>query len=149
MNRDTVISGSLAGMLANIPKTIGAWVFYQFGLTEYTFEQIAAAFLTPLEFIHTPVGVIIGLIADFTVAALVGVIFFLLLRYTGTDHALLKGLLGGALAFVFGFGLVMFAGLTRALVVAPLPLLIYFLLHLLFGAVATWHITRFSLAQKT
>lgn len=63
MRKDTIISGSLAGILGNIPKTIISWIYYILGYVDYTFDHIAAGYFVDTKYLETPIAVIIGFIA--------------------------------------------------------------------------------------
>jgi hypothetical protein len=147
MTKDTIILGALAGLLANIPKTIIAWIFHSFGLLRYTFIHIAAGYFVPAEFIDNPVSLLTGFIADFTTAAFLGVIMLLIIRWSGTDYAELKGLGMGAFLYIIFYGAFMALDITRASLLTPLPNLLLFFPHIIYGAATCWIIKKYTQKQ--
>ncbi|MFZ7102230.1 MAG: hypothetical protein ACOWWO_06130 [Peptococcaceae bacterium] len=133
--RDTVMLGALAGLLGNIPKTIIAWIFHYLGLLRYTFIHIAAGYYVPIEFIDNPVSLLIGFISDYTIAAFFGVIMYLMLQKFGTDYAIVKGLGFGAVLYLIFYGAFMALDITRATLLTPLPNLLLFFPHIIYGGI--------------
>ena len=148
MTKDTIILGALAGLLANIPKTIIAWVFHSFGLLRYTFIHIAAGYFVPAEFIDNPISLLTGFIADYTAAAFFGVIMLLIIKKSGTDYAKLKGLGIGAFLYIIFYGAFMALDITRASLLTPLPNLLLFFPHLVYGAATCWIIKKYIQKQQ-
>ncbi|KJS80943.1 MAG: hypothetical protein JM58_18145 [Peptococcaceae bacterium BICA1-8] len=144
MKRDTIVFGALAGLIGNIPKTIIAWLFHLLGYLEYTFIHIAAGYFVPAKFIDNPVALATGFIADYTNAAFFGIIMYLMLQKTGTDYAVVKGLSFGAFVYLVFYGAFMALDITRASLLTPLPNLLLFFPHIIYGAVTCWFIRRYS-----
>jgi len=142
--KDTIFFGAIAGILANIPKTVIAWILHFLGYLRYTFIHIAAGYFVPAEFIDNPVSLAAGFIADYTVAAAVGVALYLILQKTGTDYSEFKGLLLGSLLYLVFYGALMALDVTRASLLTPLPNLILFFPHAVFGMLAGWIIRKYS-----
>lgn len=142
--KDTIIFGSIAGLLGNIPKTIIAWIFYYFGWLRYTFTHIAAGYFVDAKFLDNPVALLTGFIADYVNAAFFGVIMYYLLQKAGVDHAELKGFAFGAFLYLIFYGAFMSLDLTRASLLTPLPNLILIIPHTIFGASTCWIIKRYS-----
>lgn len=91
MTKDTIIFGGLMGILGNISKIIITWSIHWLGYSTYTFEHIAAGYFVSQAYIKAPISLIIGFLADITVAAFFGVIMYIMLRKTGTDYAVIFG----------------------------------------------------------
>lgn len=144
MTKDTIIFGAIAGILGNIPKTILAWIFHYFGLLKYTFAHIAAGYFVPAKFLDNHISLLTGFIADYTTAALFGFIMYLMLRKFGTDYAEFKGIGFGAVLYLIFYGAFMALDITRASLITPLPNLILFFPHILYGAVTCWIIKHYS-----
>jgi len=144
MTRDTIIFGAVAGILGNIPKTLIAWLFHSLGYLRYTFIHIAAGYFVPREFIDNPVSLLTGFIADYTNAAFFGVVMFVMLQKSGMDYAELKGLGFGAFLYLIFYGAFMALDITRASLLTPLPNLLLFFPHVIYGAVTCWILKRYS-----
>lgn len=146
---DTIIFGAIAGLLGNVPKTIIAWILHYFGLLRYTFIHIAAGYFVDKKFIDNPVSLLTGFIADYTNAAFFGVIMYYLLQKTGVDYAELKGLGFGAFLYLIFYGAFMALNITRASLLTPLPNLLLFFPHIIYGLLTCWIIKKYSgLANK-
>lgn len=142
--KDLIIFGALAGLLGNIPKTIIAWIFHYLGWLRYTFAHIAAGYFVDAQFLDNPVALLTGFIADYVNAAFFGVIMYYLLKKTGLDYAELKGLAFGAFLYLLFYGAFMALDITRASLLTPLPNLLLFIPHVIFGASTCWLIKRYS-----
>lgn len=143
MTKDTFILGAIAGILGNIPKTIVAWIFFYFGFIRYTFIHIAAGYFVPAEFLDSPVSLLSGFLADYTVAAFLGIIIYLILQRSGLDFAEYKGLGIGALLYVVIYGPFMSLDITRASLLTPLPNLLLFFPHIIYGISTCWIIKKY------
>ncbi len=144
MIKDTMIVGTFAGLIGNIPKTVIAWIFHFSGVLRYTFVHIAAGYFVPVQFIDNPVSLVIGFIADYTIAAVLGVVMYLTLKKFGTDYAVLKGLAFGAFLYLIFYGAFMALDITRASLLTPLPNLLLLFPHMIFGGTTCWLLKRYS-----
>ena len=97
-----------------------------------------------VEFIDDPVSLAIGSIADFTMAAFLGFIMNLMLKKYGNDFAVLKGMGFGTFLYIILYGAFMDLNITRASLLTPLPNLLLFFPHILYGGVTCWLIRRYS-----
>lgn len=131
--KDLIFTGSIAGILGNIPKTLLTWTFYFMGLTKFTFVHISAGYFVSDKYLNHPLSLLVGFISDYTLAGVMGVLILLLLRYTGSDYALYKGAGFGTLMYIFLFGVAMAIDVTRVSITTPLPSLILLFPHILFG----------------
>jgi hypothetical protein len=141
--RDTVIAGLLAGWAGNIAKEIMVWTFYFLGWTKYTLVHIAAGFYYSADNLTAPVSMITGAITDWTIAGVFGVILLLILRFTGTDYALVKGIMFGSFFYLIAFGIGMSLDISRATLLTPLPDFLLLLSHLAIGGVCGWVLRRY------
>lgn len=144
MIKDTIMIGAIAGLIGNIPKTILAWLFHIFGYLRYTFIHIAAGYFVPADFIDNPVSLVTGLIADFTMSAFFGFIMCLMLHKYGTDYAVLKGVGFGAFLYMIFYGAFMALDITRASLLTPLPNLLLFFPHIIYGGLTCWIIKKYG-----
>lgn len=141
--KDTIIAGLLAGWIGNIAKETLTWTFYFTKLVRYTFVHIAAGFYYSAENLDTPLSLLTGAITDWTIAGTFGVMLLLLLRFTGTDHAIFKGAMFGSLVYVITFGIGMALNITRASLVTPLPDFLLLMAHIIIGGVSGWALKRY------
>jgi len=144
MPKDWIIFGVLAGFVGNIVKEALAWILYAFGWVRYTFVHIGAGYFVDAEFIDNPVSLLTGFIADWVVAGTIGVIIVYLLRITGSDYAILKGAGIGAVTYLLFYGALMALDVTRASLLTPLPNLLLFFPHLLYGGIAGWFAEKYG-----
>lgn len=142
--KDLIIFGAYAGIIANIPKNIIAWIFHWCGWLRYTFEHIAAGYFVDLPYIDQPLSLITGFIADFTNAGFFGVLLYFILQKTGKDYAVLKGLAFGSFLYLIFYGTFMAMDMTRASLLTPLPNFLLYIPHTVFGGVAGWILSRYS-----
>lgn len=142
--KDTIILGSISGIIANLLKTIIAWVFNILGLTKFTFIHINAGYFVDERFVKTPIGLATGVIGDFTMAAFLGVLIVLTLKLTGTDYAIIKGAGFGSVSYIFLFGIGMALDVTRVSIMTPLPNLILFFPQIVFGALTSWIAVKYG-----
>ncbi|GAB6137927.1 hypothetical protein JCM15060_11160 [Halanaerobaculum tunisiense] len=81
---------------------------------------------------------------DFTVAALLGVLLVYIIRLTGNDYEIYKGLLIGLASFIFLYGIMVRTSLTSGNLATPLPNFLGLLLHIIFGLVSGWVIKQYG-----
>ncbi|KJS23604.1 MAG: hypothetical protein VR72_00375 [Clostridiaceae bacterium BRH_c20a] len=140
--KDTIIAGILAGWMGNVVKEVLTWSFYLMGWVRYTFVHIAAGFYYSKENIDAPFSLVTGVITDWTIAGTFGVILLYLLRYTGSDYAIFKGIGLGSLVYVITFGIGMALDITRATLITPLPDFLLIMSHLTIGGVSGWALEK-------
>jgi len=99
--KDTIIAGVLAGWMGNVVKETLTWSFYFMGWVSYTFVHIASGFYYSKENIDAPFSLVTGAITDWTIAGTFGVVLLYLLRYTGSDYAVFKGIGLGSLVYIY------------------------------------------------
>ncbi|NLM46886.1 MAG: hypothetical protein GX200_08810 [Firmicutes bacterium] len=141
--RDTIIAGCLAGWIGNVVKEAMVWTFYFLGWIRYSFVHIAAGFYYSAENLAAPLSLVTGAITDWTIAAYFGTLLLLVLRFTGTDYAIIKGIAYGSLFYFIAFGIGMALNLSRATLVTPLPDFLLLLTHLVMGGVTGWALEKY------
>lgn len=141
--KDAIIAGVLAGWMGNVVKETLTWVFHFMGWVRYTFVHIAAGFYYSMENIDAPLSLVTGAITDWTLAGTFGVLLLLLLRLTGEDYAIVKGIGFSSLVYVITFGIGMALDITRATLITPLPDFLLLLSHLAIGGVSGWALKRY------
>ncbi|HHX76730.1 MAG TPA: hypothetical protein GX697_00045, partial [Firmicutes bacterium] len=105
--------------------------------------HIAAGFYYSAENLNAPLSMVTGYITDWTIAAVFGIILLLILRKTGTDYAIFKGVGYGSLFYVVAFGIGMALDITRATLVTPLPDFLLLMVHLVIGGVTGWVLEKY------
>lgn len=147
MTRDPVIFGMVAGFVGNGVKELIVWPLHWMGYIRYTFVHICAGYFVPKEFIEVPKSLAIGVIGDWTLAALFGVGLLQLIRRTGGEYSVIKGISLSAVVYLFLYGALMALDVTRASLLTPLPNLLLFIPHGALGAVSGWFIGRYDRRQ--
>jgi riboflavin transporter FmnP len=91
--RDTVTIGAIAGFVATVAFVLSDWVLVRLAGLKYgaAWEYAAEMFLN-IGLVHIPVGRLIGYIGEFGMGTGFGVSVAFVLRRTGKDNYLLKGL---------------------------------------------------------
>jgi hypothetical protein len=141
--KDTIVAGVLAGWMGNVVKETLTWSFHFMGWVRYTFVHIAAGFYYSVENLNAPLSLVTGAITDWTIAGTFGTMLLLLLRYTGVDYAIFKGIGFGALVYVITFGIGMAMDITRASLLTPLPDFLLLMSHLAIGGVSGWALGKY------
>lgn len=144
MRKDTIVLGSIAGFIGNVFKEALAWTFHLLGYLRYTFVHIAAGTFVPEEFIDNPVSLAAGFIADYIIAGTIGVITLFIVRLTGNDYPIYKSIGFSSLLYVVLYGALMALDYTRASLLTPLPNLLQFFPHVVFGAVMGLVIKKYN-----
>ena len=85
-----------------------------------------------------------GYLGDFTLAMTLGIVLVYILRRTGKDYALIKGLGLGAITYMLLYGIAMALNFTRINLRTPLPSLLLFISHLVFGGFSAWAVQRYD-----
>ncbi|KAF1084898.1 hypothetical protein SPSYN_01034 [Sporotomaculum syntrophicum] len=93
---DTIVRGSIAGLIATVLYGIVNWVLYITDILPSTAVHYAAVLITPPGTSLTTMPMISGIIAFMIAGTFVGVILSYVIRWTGDDYAWLKGLGIGA-----------------------------------------------------
>lgn len=102
---DPIVLGIVAGLAGNCVKLAGN-LLNRFVLRESdtTYPEIAAGLFMTKRARDTLTGRVVGAIADFALGGALGVPMVYILRYTGRDHAALKGAGLGHLAWTIMYG---------------------------------------------
>ncbi len=105
--KDPLVLGATVGIVANLVKFVGNEFNRKIlKISNVTYPEIAAGLFMAQKERKKPVGLFVGALADFAIGAMMGVPMVYILRYTGRDHATLKGLGFGNLAWVSLYGAV-------------------------------------------
>lgn len=142
MVKDVIIFGSLAGILGNVVKLTISLPLYYFGLIDKTYIHIASGYYSN-EDLNCIFAVLNGIFTDFFYAAFLGVLFYLVLRYTDMKYAKLKGILFGGFIHVVNNGVLIFEGFNKALFSDPNAFFLFFP-TIMFGLSTCWAIEKFE-----
>ncbi|HEX3048670.1 MAG TPA: hypothetical protein VHY08_28235, partial [Bacillota bacterium] len=81
MTKDTVVFGGFAGIIGNIFKEAITWGFYFSGLVRYTFVHFCAGIVIyPAVYVKDPLSLVLGMMIDYTIAAVFSVAMYLIMR---------------------------------------------------------------------
>lgn len=144
MLKDTLIFGSLAGIIGNILKEFLAWTFYFLGIIKYTFVHFCAGMVVyPTGYVNDPVSIVVGILIDFTVAASFSLAFYLVIKKTGTAYWVLKGLGFGMIVFLICYGMIRptFSFKSES---PPLAVLMYMITNWIYGITVSWFFRKFG-----
>ena len=99
--KDPIILGAVSGLLGNSAKLAGN-LFNRYVLckSDTTYPEIAGGLFMSKKEREKPVGKIVGLLADFSLGALLGVPVVYMLRYTGRGQSCGKRFGSGAFCLV-------------------------------------------------
>lgn len=148
MTKDSLVFGSLAGITGNIFKEALSWGFYGLGLFNLTFVHMCAGILVNQEFVKSHLGLVIGFLVDYTIAGILGILIYILLKKTGTDLIIVKGLFFGVGIFLSCYGII------RPLISSingnflPLTVILYLMPNLIFGLTVSLFIKKYDVSWK-
>jgi hypothetical protein len=112
--RDEIALGCLTGITATIPQLIFDFISVQLGYSKHYAFQISASIYLTRELTIKPLGLLLGGLVWEAMAAFLGVLTVLLLRFTGKDYWWLKGLaISNILMYIIVFGFLYTLGIAR------------------------------------
>ncbi|MDW7673257.1 MAG: hypothetical protein SCK28_01850 [Bacillota bacterium] len=133
MFKDKILAGAVIGLAADAVKLIVNYAAFQLGYTQVVFWQLIAALLLPREDIFKPLGILIGAVADITIAMFLGVVFIYYLYAVGRDHLWFKAVGFGMLVWVSLFGVLLGQLVSNKVPPDPLGILTTIVAHFSFG----------------
>ncbi|MBU4532531.1 MAG: hypothetical protein KJ650_02660 [Firmicutes bacterium] len=143
--QDTVFVGFLGGLIGGLAKLAADVAFFILGIAKTTEAHLAAQAFLPTGTAITLSALALGVAVDLGIAVALGIVAAYIIAFTGRDYLLLKGLIFGALLYVFGYGLVAQAFLPTVVLRPDLATSAVFLLtHLVLGAVTFLVIGQFQ-----
>lgn len=89
---DTIVRGSIAEFIATIVYGVINWILFLLGALPSTLTHYAAVFLTPPGTAISTLTLFLGLVGNIMAGSLSGVILAYLLKWTGYDYSLIKGI---------------------------------------------------------
>lgn len=144
MQRDTIVFGAIAGIIGNFVKEIITWGLYFSGFVQYTFVHIGADLLVSKQMTN-PFTLATGFLADWTIAGLFGIVVLLIIRFTGSDYPVIKGVVLATMMYVLFYGALMSLNLTNVANAGPRTHFLMFFPHAGLGLVTGWVIKRYDL----
>ncbi|MCL6639186.1 MAG: hypothetical protein K6T80_05840 [Firmicutes bacterium] len=127
--------GTMAGLAGNIAKHGVERIFNASGFSQEKATEKAAGIFLKKSDVSTPYGKAVGYIADYMIAAGLGITCSYSLTLVGKDKYLFKGAVLGAAEWSALYGVLSKLGATAIYPVKPRDALAAFLSHLAFGAV--------------
>ena len=140
--KDRIFLGGISGIIGNIPKNIFIFILYYFGIAKQPLWKVAASLYFPADKITILNILTLGLVTDYLIAGLFGILLVLILSYTGKDYYLFKGIGLGITFWVGLYGLLVGTSLTSidpntfGTNAAQLGA------HIILGLVSSWFIVR-------
>ncbi|HHX74823.1 MAG TPA: hypothetical protein GX699_07960 [Firmicutes bacterium] len=133
MLKDKVVLGLVVGILADAVKLSVNYLAYYLGFTSVVFWQIVAGTVLSRADIFTPLGLLIGALADVVVTSILGSVFIYLLSLSGRENIWIKGAGFGMFAWINFFVFVQGVLLKGKISPEPRGILVTFVAHLCFG----------------
>lgn len=130
---DRLITGAVIGIFANIIKLISNYIMFRLNFTTVVFWQIVATRFLSKEYLSTPAAYFIGAVADFTITAVLGVIFVLIIYFFGKDYIWLKGIGYALFLWVSLFGTILGQSVQEKIPQQPSEILVTIIAHIIYG----------------
>ncbi|MGE5604186.1 MAG: hypothetical protein ACM3YE_00660 [Bacteroidota bacterium] len=144
MIKDRILVGSLAGMIGSLFKDMPNFFFYKLGLVKYLYAHLAASAHLDEAGIYTPLGLIIGFLADTITGGAIGVATILFLDKYGTRYWWYKGCIIANTIWLFGLGVVLNLNAVTFAPRDPAFRFTSFFDHILFGLVTVYLIYKWD-----
>lgn len=138
--KDSIFLGVVAGMVGAIPGRLLNKMEFKLGLTDSRYEEMAAMPFVNKKDIDKTIGKNVGKIANSLLSSMVGITTTYVLRMTGRDYFLLKGIGVSSLAWLGIYGLSSQAR-VRKTKKSSVALLSY-LDHVIFGITTATVVTK-------
>ena len=132
--KDPIILGIAAGLGGTLVKYLGNLVSRELGITNTSYQEIGAGIYMSARKARTPMGMVAGLFADAALGAGLGVGYIYVLKYTGKDHALIKGVGYGHGVWSLFLGGANLIGTASILPLTPKSVISTYVEHALYGA---------------
>ena len=130
--KDSILLGVISGLLGAVPGRLLNKAEFALGFTDSRYEEMAAIPFVKKKEINKPIGKNIGKIANGLLTSVVGVSTTYVLKRTGRDHAILKGMGIAGLSWLGLYSLSTQTHIRKSK--KPLTALLSFGDHLIFGA---------------
>ena len=148
---DKTLLGTKAGISAGVICGLISQTLHTLGMGRICMVKTASAFYSQQVLTATKFSgwTILGWTGHLIISAVLGVILVYLFSALGKEYAWLKGMMFGALVWIFDYGFV--GPLSGFILPGMLPRDYFIVLgyHLLFGLIAAWYIMRYSHVQES
>lgn len=142
--KDPILLGIVSGLTGNVLKNIGVSISKKSRFGNFNYAQTAGGLFMTKRQTKTGLGNIIGRLSDAAIGAGLGVGFAYILKYTGKDHALMKGVGYGHGAWTILMGAANQFGFSNIYPMDPKSVLSNYLGHTLYGIGASLAATTFG-----
>ncbi|NLP36255.1 MAG: hypothetical protein GX357_01225 [Firmicutes bacterium] len=133
MLKDRVVIGLAVGILADAVKLAFNYLCFKLNFTDAVFWQIVAGTVLSRADIFSPLGLLVGALADIVVTSLLGSVFIYLIYLTGKESLYLKGIGFGMFVWINFFVIVQGLLVQGKIPPTPTGLLVTFAAHFIFG----------------
>lgn len=144
MIKDRILVGSLAGMIGSLFKDMANLFFYKLGFINCLYIHLAAAAHLDEAAIFTPLGLIIGFLADTITGGAIGVAIVLFLDRYGFDYWWYKGCIIANIIWLFGLGVVLNLNVVTFVPRDPVFRFTSLFDHILFGLITVYLIYKWD-----
>lgn len=135
--KDPFGRGLIAGIVGAIAINIVEFFLDLANISETTLWEAGGIFLLTKEAVKTPLGITIGLMTHVFVAITVGILISYFLYFSGTNFAVIKGIVVSLFSLFITLGIVFpLRELTPEMQSNPQDVLSAFIDHVVFGALA-------------
>ncbi|HBE76311.1 MAG TPA: hypothetical protein DDW65_00790 [Firmicutes bacterium] len=148
MIKDKIVISSVAGILGTLCKDLPNYIYYKLGIIHYLYAQLAASAHLEPKNICSPLGYIIGFLADIATGGAIGIAAILFLDRFGIEYWWYKGLAIGITVWLFGLGVILNLGTVHLPSCEPLFRLTSLFDHLIFGVVVVYIIGKWQKAAE-
>jgi len=107
---DTITIGAISGSIASVIMTVIDWIINIFGVVFTPPWVVSGHILLNTDVLYTTIGILLGLVIQFMLGAGFGVIIAVVIRVTGKDYYIIKGLGVGSLFFIGNTGIMQSVG---------------------------------------
>ncbi|HHW10916.1 MAG TPA: hypothetical protein GXX29_13195 [Firmicutes bacterium] len=115
-DQDIVITGAIIGILADVVKLGVNYIMYLAGFTKVVFWQLVATRFLAKQYLFNPAAYFVGAVADITITASLGILFYIFIRLMGKRHLWIK-----AIGFAMFIWTVLFGTLLDQSIAEKLP----------------------------
>ncbi|MBM7623360.1 hypothetical protein [Sporohalobacter salinus] len=138
----------MSGVLCNLPKIILMGIFKYTGLIKYSFAQMSAGVFIREDALSNPFSLAIGVVSDFAVASLLGILLVYIMRITGKDYPISKGVLYGIMIHIVVYGVAKTLNITSVELLNPLANFIVLFPNIIFGIFNALFIERYGILDS-
>lgn len=140
MIKDKIITGAVVGLLADAVKLTVNYVGYLLNFSPIVFWQIIATRFLDKNELFSPLAYLIGAVTDFTMTAVLGIVFVYFIHFFGSRYLWIKGIGFGLSVWVILFGTLL-TTIQNKIQLSATGILLTIVAHSFFGlaiAFFTW-----------